>query len=131
MLPFNEFALAISAIIIAITSIIGVVLLSTSIFKMNSSLKKTARTIEQFQRPYLTVKLNDKNIIIHNTGRSQGIINSITINNSDKIDDYDNKPLNPEQSFKIKNTFQNEETLSVEITYHSENNIYKENISLR
>ncbi|APX72743.1 hypothetical protein M5C72_06460 [Companilactobacillus allii] len=130
MLPFNEFTLAISAIIMVLTSIIGVVLLSTSVFKINSSLKQTVSTIEKFQRPFLTIKIANKHFKIKNTGKSQAVIDSITINDSDEMSGMENKSINPEQTMLIKHDFDNEENLSLEIIYHDENNTYKEDIDL-
>lgn len=131
MIQLNVLMLSISAIIIVITSIVGVVLLSTSIFKINSSLKKTVDIIEKYQRPYLIASLNETNLIIKNTGKSQAVLDSVIINNSQKLSDLDNKIINPEQSLLTKNNYKNQEQLSMEINYHSENKIYKETLFLK
>lgn len=131
MTSFNAFTLSIAAIIMVITSIVGVVLLSTSVFKINSSLKKTVDVIEKYQRPFLIMEMNKDNLTIKNTGKTQAIIDSVMINNSKRLNELDNKSINPEQSFLIKNIYKNQEKISIEINYHSENKIYKESFLLR
>ncbi|WP_334328603.1 hypothetical protein [Companilactobacillus sp. HBUAS59699] len=131
MTSFNAFTLSIAAIIMVITSIVGVVLLSTSVFKINSSLKKTVDVIEKYQRPFLIMEMSKNNLTIKNTGKTQAIIDSVMINNSKKLNELDNKSINPEQSFLIKNIYKNQEKISIEINYHSENKIYKESFLLR
>ncbi|WP_125588706.1 hypothetical protein [Companilactobacillus jidongensis] len=131
MSSFNEFTLAISAIILVVTSIVGVVLLSTSVFNINASMKKTVNVIEKYQRPYIAININDTNLIIKNTGKSQAIIDSIIVNGTEKLNQFDGKTINPEQSLLTKNNYENQEKLTIEINYHSENRIYKETLPLR
>lgn len=131
MTPFNELTLAISAIVLAVTGIVGVILLSTSIFKINSSMKKTVDVIEKYQRPYIVINLKKTNLIIKNTGKSQATIDSIVINETDEFGDIDGKVINPEQALHLKNNFTDQGELVIEINYHSENEAYKETVSLR
>ncbi|KRK80421.1 hypothetical protein [Companilactobacillus nodensis] len=131
MTPFNELTLAISAIVLAVTGIVGVILLSTSIFKINSSMKKTVDVIEKYQRPYIAINLKKTNLVIKNTGKSQATIDSIVINDTDEFEDMDGKVINPEQALHLKNDFTDQDELIIEINYHSENKAYKETVSLR
>ncbi|WP_125566952.1 hypothetical protein [Companilactobacillus insicii] len=131
MAPFNEFTLAISAIILVVTTIVGVILLSTSIFKINSSMKKAVDIIEKYQRPYLIINLDDTNLIVKNTGKSVAIIDSIIINNEEKLDELTGKIINPEQSILAKGNYKSQKRIFIELNYHDESKIYKDSLPLR
>ncbi|MFD1418495.1 hypothetical protein [Companilactobacillus keshanensis] len=125
MITFNQFTIAISLIVIAITLIIGIVLLSATTSKINRTLKYNNQLLESINRPFLTVFINKNTLMIKNTGKTQAILDDISINDNE-ISVLSDISINPKQVISTRL----ETSGKIEIKYHSKINSYQENIDL-
>lgn len=118
--------LSISNFIIAIAGTVGVILISTALFKIVHALKLRNEMLKQATRPYLYVKRNHQELEIHNNGQSPAVIDQI--DSAVNFDQLKDQTLPIGQSFYYR--IDGSKSIDLTIHYHDQIYTYSEHFKI-
>lgn len=115
----------ITIIFITVTLIVGVVLGTIALFRITHALRYRNQLLEQVSRPYLTCRLVQQQLEIHNNSQIPVVIDETK---NIELNQLIDQTLPGGQSFyyQIKNKPQND----IFITYHDQINTYEDRFKL-
>lgn len=125
MTLFNQFTISISLIALTVSLIVGIILVSVNLSKINKNIKRQNEIMKQTQRSFLTFAMSKNDLIIKNTGKISAVIDSLSINDK-KITKLFGIQINPKQIQQIKI----EEVNTIIVKYHDGNGAYQETLKI-
>lgn len=115
----------ITSFIIALSLLVGLILISVSLFNIKGQLKKRNRILAQNLRPYLLVRRLDKSTLeIRNAGNTPGILDSCNIS---ELSNLVGQTIFAGQAFTFKSELGK---TSVTLAYHDQVNHFMDNCTI-
>jgi hypothetical protein len=125
MSSVTQIIFSITSFIIALSLLVGLILISISLFNIKGQLKKRNRILAQNLRPYLLIRrLNQNTLEIRNAGNTPGVLDSCDIS---ELSNLVGQTIFAGQSYTFKSDVA--ET-TINLSYHDQINHFMETYTI-